>query len=159
MRELLEAGQAVFLGVEARLEQSQREGGEVTHLAAPGDGLAFQLVDRHDRVDQSHSERLFSGVVAAQEPDLLGPLDTDVAGQQAGAESTVEAADPGAGLAEAAVVGGDRHVADQVEDVAATDRVAGDHRDHRFRQPPDLDVEVADVEPPTPCSATSSSPM
>jgi hypothetical protein len=33
-----------------------------------------------------------------------------------------------------------------VEDVAATDRIAGDHRDHGLREPPDLDVQVADVE-------------
>ena len=54
--------------------------------------------------------------------------------------------DPRAGLAEAGVVGGDRQVADEVQDVPAADRVAGDHRDHRLRQAPDLHVEVADVE-------------
>ncbi len=31
--------------------------------------------------------------------------------------------------------------------MAAADRVAGDHRDHRLRQPADLHVQVADVEP------------
>ena len=74
-------------------------------------------------------------------------LDPDRAGQQPGAEAAVEAADPGAGLAEDGVVGGDREVADQVQDVAAADRVAGDHRDDRLRQAADLDVQVADVEP------------
>jgi hypothetical protein len=37
-----------------------------------------------------------------------------------------------------------------VEDVAAADRVAGHHRHDRLRQAPDLDVEVADVEPADP---------
>ena len=34
-----------------------------------------------------------------------------------------------------------------MQDLAAADRVAGDRGDHRLRQAPDLDVEVADVEP------------
>jgi len=54
----------------------------------------------------------------------------------------------GAGLAEAGVVGRDRQVADDVQHVAAADRVAGHHRDHRLRHPADLDVEVGDLEPP-----------
>ena len=33
-----------------------------------------------------------------------------------------------------------------MQHVAAADRVAGDHRDDRLRQPPDLDVQVGDVE-------------
>ena len=51
-----------------------------------------------------------------------------------------------AGLAEAGVVGGDRQIADDVQHVAAADRVPGDHRDDRLWQPADLDVEVGDVE-------------
>ena len=35
-----------------------------------------------------------------------------------------------------------------MQDLAAADRVAGDRGEHRLRQPADLDVEVADVEPP-----------
>src|SRR4051795_6737168 len=35
--ELLDPGVAVLVGVEARLEEPQREGGEGEHLAAPGD--------------------------------------------------------------------------------------------------------------------------
>ena len=52
----------------------------------------------------------------------------------------------GPGLAEARVVGGDREIADDVQDVAAADRVAGDHRDDGLRHPADLDVQVGDVE-------------
>ena len=66
--------------------------------------------------------------------------------EQAGAEAAVEAAHPRTRLAEPGVVGGDRHVADQVEDVAAADCVAGDHRDDRLREAADLDVQLADVE-------------
>src|ERR671910_1616181 len=34
-----------------------------------------------------------------------------------------------------------------MEDVAAADRIAGDHRHHRLGQPADLDLEVEDVQP------------
>ena len=51
-------------------------------------------------------------------------------------------------LAEAGVVGGDRQVADDVEHVAAADRVAGDHRHDRLGQPAHLDVQIGDLEPP-----------
>src|ERR1700724_3661125 len=43
VRELLDAGETVLVGVEARLQQPQREGGEREHLAAPLDRLGFQL--------------------------------------------------------------------------------------------------------------------
>src|SRR5262245_42348478 len=131
--ELLQAGDPVLFGVEARLQEAQGEGGEVEHLAAPGDRLPLELSQRHDGVDQAHLQRLLGSVEAAEEPDLLRLLHPDVAGQQAGAEAAVEGPDAGAGLAEAGIVGGDRQVTDEVQDVAAADRVAGDHRDHRLR--------------------------
>ena len=134
------------VGVEAGLQQAQRERRERVHLPAPGDRLALELVERDHRVHEAHLQRLVGLVQPAQEPDLLRLADADGPGQQAGAEAAVEAPDPGAGLAEARVVGRDREVADQVQDLAAADRVAGDHRDHRLRQPADLDVQVADVE-------------
>ena len=37
-------------------------------------------------------------------------------------------------------------VADEVQDVPAADRVAGNRGDHRLGQAADLDVQVADVE-------------
>ena len=93
-------------------------------------------------------ERLLRVVLAAQEPDLLRLAQADRLGQQRGAEAAVEGADARAGLAEARVVGGDREVADEVQDLAAADRVAGDHRDDRLRQPAHLHVQVGDVEAP-----------
>src|ERR687896_3253 len=146
--ELLEAGHAVLGGVEARLEETQCEGGELEHLAAPGDGLLLEPLERHDRVDEAHLERLPRVVLAAQEPDLLGPLLADLGGEQAGAIAAVEAADPGAGLAEAGVVGGDREVADHVQHVSAADRIAGDHGDDRLGSAAHLHVEVGHVEAP-----------
>ena len=68
--------------------------------------------------------------------------------EQRRAEAAVERADPRPGLAEARVVGGDREVADDVQHVPAADRVAGDHRHDRLRQPPDLHLQVGDVEAP-----------
>src|SRR4249919_1232099 len=121
--ELLDAGEAVLGGVEARLEQPQREGGEGGHLAAPGHRLSLQVSEGHDGVDQSHLECLLRVVEAGEEPDLLRPLHPDVAGQEGGAEPAVEAAHARARLPEDGVVPGDSHVADQVEDVT----VAGDN--------------------------------
>ena len=86
-------------------------------------------------------------VLLAQEPDLARLLLPDRPGEQAGAEAAVERADPRAGLAEARVVGRDREVAHDVQHVPAADRVTGDHRDDGLGQPPDLDLEVEDVEP------------
>ena len=78
----------------------------------------------------------------------MARLAPDLARQKPGAEAAVEASDARSGLAEARVVGRDRQIADEVQDVAAADRVAGDHRHDRLRQAADLDVEVADVESP-----------
>src|SRR4051794_34249602 len=146
--ELLEAGDAVLVGVEAGLEQAQGHGGEGQHLATPGDGLALQVGERDDCVHQTHLPGFLGLVEAREKPEFLGLLHPDVADQQACPEAAVKAADPRPGLPEAGVVGGDRHVADEVEDVAAAHRIAGDHRDHRLRQAPDLHVQVPDVEAP-----------
>ena len=151
MGELLDAGHPVLGGVEARLQQPQRERRQLEHLAAPLDRLHLELLERDDGVDEAHLERLLRVVLAAEEPDLLRLLLADLGREQARAEAAVERADLRAGLAEARVVGGDREVADDVQHVAAADRVAGDHRDHRLRQPPDLDVQVGDVEAPDGC--------
>src|SRR3954454_255471 len=69
--ELLDAGIAVLVGVEAGLDQAQGEGGEGEHLPAPGDGLPLQVRQRHDRVDQAHLQRLLGAVLAAEQPELL----------------------------------------------------------------------------------------
>src|ERR671915_516530 len=151
--ELLEAGHAVLCGVEARLEETQCEGGELEHPAAPGDGLLLEPLERHDRVDEPHLERLARVVLAAQEPDLLGLLLADLGGEQGGAVAAVEAPDLGAGLPEAGVVGGDREVAHHVQDVAAADRVARHHGDDRLRSAAHLDVQVGHVEAPDPGAA------
>src|SRR5829696_7850908 len=43
VRQLLDAGEPVLGGVEARLEQAQGEGGEARHLTAPGHRLALEV--------------------------------------------------------------------------------------------------------------------
>src|SRR5215213_2808579 len=45
VRELLDAGQAVFGGVEAGLQEPQGEGGELEHLAAPLDRLLLEALE------------------------------------------------------------------------------------------------------------------
>ena len=148
MRQLLDAGEAVLGGVEARLEQPQRERRQRRHLAAPAHGLALQLGDGDDGVDEPHLERLLGRVEASEKPDLLRALQPHGAGQEPRPEASVEASDPRARLAEARVVPGDAEVAHEVQDVTPADRVAGDHRHHRLGKTADCDVEVADVEPP-----------
>ena len=68
-------------------------------------------------------------------------------GEETGAVTAVEAADPRTGLAEARVVGRDGEVAHDVQHVAAADRVPGDHRDHGLGKPTDLHLQVEHVEP------------
>src|SRR4051812_5087999 len=108
--QLLDARQAVLVGVEAGLEQAQREGREGQHLPAPAHGLLLEPLQRDDRVHQPHRQGLLSVVLTAQKPDLLRLLGTDQTAQHAGPEAAVEAPDLGAGLPEARVVGGDREV-------------------------------------------------
>src|SRR3954468_7005528 len=139
VRELLDAGVAGRVGVEARLEEPQRERGEREHLAAPLHGLLLQALERHDGVDEAHRERLPGVVLPAQQPELLRTLGADEVAQHGGAEPAVPGADPRPRLAEAGVVGGDREVADEVQDVSAAERVAGPHRDDRLGQAADLD--------------------
>src|SRR5437764_652505 len=81
------------------------------------------------------------GVRQAQDPDLLGLLQADGAGQRAGAVASVERAAPGPRLPEAGIVGGDGEVADEVEHVAAADGLPGDHGDDRLGQPADLHLQ------------------
>ena len=150
--ELLDARQAVLGGVEARLQQAQRERRQREHLAAPLHRLLLEALERDDGVDQPISSASCGGVLAAQEPDLLGLLRADQVRQQPGAEAAVEGADLRPDLPEAGVVGGDRQVADEVQHVAAADRVAGDHRHDRLGQPADLHVQVGDVEAPDACA-------
>src|SRR5439155_4203818 len=116
--QLLDAGQAVVGRVHARLDHAQCELALLEDLPAPLERLLLQPLEGHDRVDQAHLERLPGVVLVAEEPDLTGLLLAHDPGQEPGAVAAVEAAHPGAGLAEAGVVGGDRQIADDVEDVA-----------------------------------------
>src|SRR4051794_10008292 len=55
--ELLDPCDPVLVGVEAGLQQAQREGRLLEHLAAPLDGLLLELLERDDRVHEPHVER------------------------------------------------------------------------------------------------------
>src|SRR5438034_8284366 len=70
VRQLLKPAQAVLRGVEARLQQPQRERREGQHLAAPAERLLFEPLEWDDRIHESHLERFRGRVLAAQEPDL-----------------------------------------------------------------------------------------
>src|SRR5574340_927608 len=94
----------------------------------------------HNGIDHPHLQGLPRVVLPAPEPDLLGLLHPDEFGEQAGAVAAVERADLRSHLPEAGVVRRDGESADQVQDVATADGVAGDHRHDRHGQPTDLDL-------------------
>jgi hypothetical protein len=123
--------------------------------SADSDRLLLELGEGNDAVDQPPAFGRDGVVLLAEEPDLLGPLQADRAGQQPGPVAGVERPDLRTGLAEPGVVGGDREVAHQVEDVPAADRVARHHRDDRLGQPPDLHLEVEHVEAADPGGTAS----
>src|ERR1700733_718952 len=100
--------QVGVVGVEAGLCQAQGEGREREHVAAPGDRLPLELVERDDGVNQSHPQRLLGVVLAAEQPELLRLLGSDQVAQEGGAEAAVPGADPRPRLPEDGVVGGDR---------------------------------------------------
>src|SRR5215212_4099909 len=52
--ELLDAGVAVLVGMEARFQETKRERRAIQHLTTPADGLVFECGERHDRVDKPH---------------------------------------------------------------------------------------------------------
>src|SRR3954469_7455629 len=104
VRELLDARQAVLGGVEARLQEAQRERGQREHLAAPLPRLLLEPLERHDGVHEPHVERLLGVVLTTEEPDLLGLLRADEVAEHPRAEAAVEAADLRPGLPEARVV-------------------------------------------------------
>src|SRR3954468_21955465 len=54
VRELLDARQPVLARVEAGLHEAQGERREREHLAAPLHRLLLELIERHDRVHESH---------------------------------------------------------------------------------------------------------
>src|SRR6202162_1027387 len=80
--ELLDSGQAVAVGVEPGLEQSQRERAHLEHAVADRDGLLLEALERDDSVDKPPSLGRLRVVLLAEEPDLLGTLQPDGTGEQ-----------------------------------------------------------------------------
>ena len=144
---MLHAGESVDACVVARLEQPQRQRRLLEELVRPRDRGGLQLLERHDRVHEAPGQRRRCVVLPAQEPHLLGALLTDLPREQPDAVAAVERAHARTGLAEPSVVGRDREVAAQVQDVAAADRVSGHHREDRLGEASDLDLQVEHVQP------------
>ena len=145
-RQVGQAGLVVGVGVERVLEEPDRRRALLGDLRGPRLGLGQQPVGRDDRVDQAPALGGGRVVVAAQEPDLAGPLLADDPGEVGRAEARVERADPRPGLAEPCGLGGDRQVAQHVQHVPAADRQAVDRRDDRLGDVADQPVQVADLE-------------
>ena len=105
-----------------------------------------QLAPGHDLVDQAPALGGDRVVPVQQEPDLPGPLLPHHPRQVRRAEARVERPDPGPGLGEGRVLGGDREVAQHVQDVPAADRDPVDGGDHRLRDVADDPVQPLDLE-------------
>src|SRR4051795_7715466 len=58
VRQLLQAGKTILVGVEARLHEAQRERRQLEHLAAPAQRLFLELLQRDHGVDKAHLQRL-----------------------------------------------------------------------------------------------------
>ena len=116
------------------------------HLAAPDEGLGFEIGEGDDFVDEAHVERFLGVVLTAEIPDLPGFLLADNAGEVAAAESAIEAADFRAGLAELGVVRRDGEIAHDMEHMPAADSVSGNHRNDGFWQRAELALDVEDVQ-------------
>ncbi len=137
---------AVAIGIEGGFEAAESEGAVLEHLAAPDEGLGFEIGEGDDFVHEAHVERFLGVVLTAEIPDLSGFLLADDAGKVAAAEAAVEAADFRAGLAKFSVVRGDGEIADDMEHMPAADGVSGDHGDDGFRQGAELALDVEDVQ-------------
>lgn len=144
--EVQEAHLAIAICVECGFQAAQCEGGVGKHFPAPFDCFGFEICEGDDSVDEAHFEGLVGVVLAAEVPDFPGFFLADDAGEVTGAEAAIEAADLGAGLAEARVVCGDGEIANDVEDMAAADGVACDHGDDGFGQGADFFLEIEHVE-------------
>src|SRR4029434_9875788 len=83
-------------------------------------------------------------------PDLTRLLLPDDSGEQAGAVAAVVGADLRACLSEPRFGHRDGQIAEDMENMTTAERVPSDHGDHRLGCPPDLDLEVEDVEPADP---------
>src|SRR5258705_5273566 len=102
--ELLQPDLAVAFGVERRLEAPERERAHGEHLAAPGDGLLLESLERDHLIHQPHLARLAGVVLPAEVPDLARPFLPDDARKVRGPEPAVEGADLRPGLAKDRVI-------------------------------------------------------
>src|SRR3954447_4881067 len=148
--ELLQAGEPVRRDKEGRLQEADRRRTHRQDLGPPLDAFGFEVGQRDDVVDEAHLECLPRVIATAQEPDLLGLPVADKPGEQADPEPGIERADLRADLPEDRVFAGDREIADDLEDLAATDRVAVDEGDDGDGQRSDLALEVQHIEPRKP---------
>ena len=131
--EFLNTGLAVELRVERTLEQPDRQRAVTENLLCPLYAFGLNLLDRHHRVDQSHFQRLFRVILAAEIPNLAGLLLPDDAREITGTKPAVETAHARTDLAKNAVIRRDREVAHEMQHVSTADGVARHERDHDFR--------------------------
>src|SRR5713101_1045753 len=125
--EFLNTGEAVGIRVESRFQEAQRHRAFLKYLPCPLYGLFLQAFQRHDGVDQSHTQGLLSRVLPAEIPDFTSLFMTNDTCHVGSSPASVKTADPGTSLPKPGIVGGDRQIAEQVEHVTTTDGIACNH--------------------------------
>ena len=145
--QLLQTGLSILGGVEGSLAHAQRGGAVTQHLAAQALCGRCQLGKGHYLIDEAPLQRGRCVVHAAREPHLTRPLLANQARHLGAPVASIKGANFGARLSKHRVVGSNRKVAHHVQDMAAADGVAGNHRDHGLGQAPDLDLKVQHIQP------------
>jgi hypothetical protein len=109
----------------------------------------LEVVVGDRRVDRAHLLGLVGAVGVAEEEDLAGALLPDHAREVGRAVAAVEARDVRVGLLEARVLlARERHVADDVQAVAAARGPAGHHGEDDLRHEADEALDLEDVQAP-----------
>src|SRR5919109_2336050 len=127
VRNRLQTVDVIGIGVEGIFQEAQRRWALGQHLATPRLGLFLQLLRWHDFVRQAHFIGLLGCVLSAEVPDLSSTLLADHTGELDRAEAGVEAANLWARLTEFGAAGGDRQIAQHVQDVPTADAIAIHH--------------------------------
>ena len=141
----LNASLSVELGIKSSFDHTEGKGRVFHHGLCPIYDLIFQLVERNDLVDHTHTLCFGCCVKAAHKPNLSRLLLTYDACKIARAETSVEAANLWACLSEFCVFGGEGEVAHKVQYVAAAYGKAVDHGDDGLGERANLLLNVEHI--------------
>src|SRR5262245_26618059 len=143
MGEGLQAIAVIGIGVEPELHKAQRRRAFRQDFATPGSRFLIQVLTRHRLVDQSHSDSVLGAILVAEIPDLTRLFLSHDTRQVHGAEAGVKTPYLGASLAKNGAIRGDSQIAEDMQDMATTNRIAIDLGDDWLGDLTDHTVQVA----------------